>query len=62
MLSSKSIAKLVLLAVVFYVLTPGTFFTLPPNGTIVSVHVTHAVVFALVWTFVVKKFMKSLAA
>jgi hypothetical protein len=40
-----------LLAVLFFVLTPGVLLRLPPGGSKMVVAATHAVVFALVWHF-----------
>jgi hypothetical protein len=37
-------------AVLFFVLTPGVLLSLPPGGSRVTVALTHAVVFGLVWT------------
>jgi hypothetical protein len=36
-------------AVLFYVLTPGVFLSLPAGGSKTTVALTHAVVFAVVW-------------
>ena len=36
-------------AVLFYVLTPGVFLSLPPGGSKMTVNLTHAAVFGLVW-------------
>ena len=41
----------ILLAVLFFVLTPGVVLRLPPGGSKLVVAATHAVVFALVWHF-----------
>ena len=38
-------------AVLFFILTPGTVLYLPPGATKTVVAITHAVVFALVWSF-----------
>ena len=35
----------------FFLLTPGVVLRLPPNGNKMTVALTHAVVFALVWHF-----------
>lgn len=40
---------LAFIAVLFYVLTPGTFVRLPPGGSKTTVAITHALVFALVY-------------
>jgi len=37
-------------AVLFFVLTPGILVSLPPGGSRTTVALTHAVVFALVWS------------
>jgi hypothetical protein len=37
-------------AVLFFVLTPGVLLSLPPGGSRTTVALTHAVVFALVWS------------
>jgi len=37
-------------AVLFFVLTPGILLSLPPNGSKVTVALTHAIVFALVYS------------
>ena len=37
-------------AVLFFVLTPGILLSLPPNGSKVTVALTHALVFALVYS------------
>ena len=36
-------------AVLFYLLTPGVVLSLPPGGSRMTVALTHAVVFGLVW-------------
>jgi hypothetical protein len=46
--------KLLVLAALFFVLTPGVLVSLPPGGSTMTVAATHAVVFALVYTLVVK--------
>jgi hypothetical protein len=38
-------------AVLFFVLTPGTLVYLPPRASRTVVALTHAVVFAFVWSF-----------
>lgn len=37
-------------AVLFFLLTPGVLLSLPPGGSRTTVALTHAVVFAVVWT------------
>jgi hypothetical protein len=54
--------KAVLLAaVLFYVLTPGVFLTLPPGGSLMTVRLTHAAVFGVVWTLTHKMAWKLLS-
>lgn len=36
-------------AALFFVLTPGILLSLPPNGSKVTVAITHAIVFAIVY-------------
>ncbi len=43
--------NLVYLAVLFVVLTPGVVLSLPPGQSLIVQAATHAVVFALVWSF-----------
>jgi hypothetical protein len=51
--------KLVLLAaVLFYVLTPGVFLTLPPGASLMTVRLTHAVLFGVVWAVSHKMVMR----
>jgi hypothetical protein len=35
----------------FFVLTPGVLLSLPPKSGKMTVALTHALVFALIWTF-----------
>ena len=44
-------AMFLYLVVLFFVLTPGVLLRLPPGGSAMTVALTHAVVFALVWSF-----------
>ena len=37
------------IALLFFVLTPGILFTLPPKSTKITVALVHAVIFATVW-------------
>jgi hypothetical protein len=48
------LTKLVLMAALFVVLTPGVVLRLPPGGSQLVVAVTHAVVFVLVLTLLKK--------
>ena len=52
-------AKLLVLAALFFVLTPGVVVSLPPGGSTLAVAATHAVVFVLVYVLVVKGLLKS---
>jgi hypothetical protein len=52
-------AKLLVLAALFFVLTPGVVVSLPPGGSTLTVAATHALVFALLYTFVLKGLLKS---
>jgi len=45
-------------AVLFFVLTPGVLLSLPPGGSRITVALTHAVVFGLVWTLTHKMVYK----
>jgi hypothetical protein len=38
-------------AVLFFILTPGILLSLPPGATKTVTAITHAVVFAFVWSF-----------
>lgn len=54
-------AKLLVLAVFFYLLTPGVLLSLPPGASHQVQTATHAVVFAVVVTFAwpaLKKLLK----
>ena len=46
--------KLILMAALFVVLTPGVVLRLPPGGSQLVVAVTHAVVFVLAWKLLSK--------
>lgn len=35
----------------FYILSPGTFLSLPPGGSVMSVTATHTLVYAIVFAF-----------
>ena len=47
-------AKLVVLAVLFVLLTPGVVLALPPGGSLMTQAVVHSVVFVVVWSLVWK--------
>jgi len=49
-----------ILAALFFVLTPGILVSLPPGGSKMTVALTHAAVFALVWHFLRKPLKKLL--
>ena len=46
--------------ILFFVLTPGILLSLPPKGSKIVVALTHAFVFALVWSFTFKIVKRSL--
>jgi hypothetical protein len=47
-----NVTMVLYLMVLFLVLTPGQFLTLPsPNSPALNINLTHAVVFGLVWYF-----------
>jgi hypothetical protein len=50
--------KLLVLAALFVVLTPGVLLRLPPGGSTLTVAVTHAVVFVILYKFVLKRLLK----
>ena len=52
-------AKLFVLAALFFVLTPGVVVSLPPGGSTLTVAATHALVFAVVYCFLIKGLLKS---
>jgi hypothetical protein len=52
--------KLLVLAALFFVLTPGVVLSLPPGGSLLTVAATHAVVFALAYVLVAKVLLKSM--
>jgi uncharacterized protein YebE (UPF0316 family) len=43
----------------FYVLTPGVLLTLPPKGSKMIVALTHAVVFAIIYSLAHKMVLKT---
>lgn len=47
-------AKLLVLAALFVLLTPGVVLALPPGGSLMTQAVVHAVVFVVVWSLVWK--------
>jgi len=47
-------------AVLFFVLTPGVLVSLPPGGSRLTVALTHAVVFGVVWALTHKAVWKTL--
>jgi hypothetical protein len=47
-------AKLLVLAVLFVVLTPGVVLALPPGSSLLTQAAVHSVVFVVVWTIVWK--------
>lgn len=51
--------KLVVLAALFFVLTPGVLVSLPPGGSTLTVAATHAVVFVLLYVLVAKVLLKT---
>jgi hypothetical protein len=52
-------AKLLVLAALFFVLTPGVLVSLPPGGSTLTVAATHAVVFVLLYVLVAKVLLKT---
>lgn len=44
----------VFVAFLFFILTPGIVLSLPPKGSKTIVAITHAIVFAIVWTIIHK--------
>ena len=44
-------AMMVYAAVLFYLLTPGVVVRLPPGASTMTVNLTHAVVFSVVWCY-----------
>ena len=48
-----------ILAALFFVLTPGILVSLPPGGSKMTVALTHAAVFGVVW-FLIRKPLKKL--
>jgi len=54
----KMYTKLVVLGLLFLALTPGVLVSLPPGGSTLTVAITHAVVFTVVYTFLVKRLLK----
>jgi len=52
-------AKLLVLAALFFVLTPGVLVSLPPGGSTLTVAATHAVVFVLLYVLIAKVLLKT---
>lgn len=50
------------IVLLFVVLTPGVFITLPPNSSKHVVALTHGAVFALVWLFLSKPILRMIGA
>jgi len=46
-------------AVLFFILTPGVVLSLPPGGSRLTVALTHAVVFGIVWALTHKLVYRS---
>ena len=44
----------IFVAFLFFILTPGIVLSLPPKGSKTMVAITHAIVFAVVWTLIHK--------
>ncbi len=44
-------ATMVYAAVLFYLLTPGVLVRLPPGASTMTVNLTHAAVFSVVWCY-----------
>jgi len=51
--------KLLFLAAMFYFLIPGVLVRLPPGGSTLTVNLTHAVVFGVVWALTHKMAWKA---
>ena len=47
-------------AALFFVLTPGVVLSLPPGGSRMTVALTHAVVFGVVWCLTHRMVLKAL--
>jgi len=56
----KMMKMALFLGLLFFVLTPGVLVSLPPGGSHTTVALTHAVVFALVFTLTHKQVMGAL--
>ena len=52
-------AKLLVLAALFFVLTPGVLVSLPAGGSTLTVAATHAVVFVLLYVLIAKVLLKT---
>jgi len=55
-----TLAMLLFIAVLFFVLTPGVLVRLPPNGSKLAVAAVHALVFALVYQLTHKAVWRAL--
>jgi hypothetical protein len=44
-------ADIVVASALFYVLSPGTFLSLPPGGSKMSIQATHTLIFGVVFAF-----------
>jgi len=53
----KMLLKLLALAALFVVLTPGVVLSLPPGSSLLVQAVVHSLVFVLVWKLVMKSFL-----
>jgi hypothetical protein len=54
----KMLLKLLALAALFVVLTPGVVLSLPPGSSLLVQAVVHSLVFVLVWKLVMKSFLR----
>ena len=54
----KMYTKLLLLVALFVVLTPGVLLSLPHGRSTLTVAITHAVVFVILYKFVLKRFLE----
>lgn len=55
-----TLAMLLFIAILFFVLTPGVLVRLPPNGSKLAVAAVHALVFALVYQLTHKAVWRAL--
>ena len=49
--SSESISLTIYSVILFFILTPGILVRLPLGGSKITVALTHAVIYGLVWVF-----------